>query len=54
MKPFEAVFHAFIDQRYPDVIHEIDKSKELPDSIAMKLDQAAKEAKQQFLSGVAA
>ncbi len=54
VKPFEDAFHAFMDERYPDVIHEIDKTKELPDAIAIKLDQAAKEAKQQFLAGAAA
>ncbi len=48
VKPFEAFFHGFMDQKYPDVIHDIDKMKELSDGAAKKLDAAAKDAKQQF------
>ena len=52
VKPFEAFFHAFLDERYPDVIHEIDKTKDLPEAIAKRLDAAAAEAKPQFLEQV--
>ena len=52
MKPFEEVFHKFLEERYPDVLHEIERTKELPETIANRLDAAAKECKAQFLSAV--
>jgi len=45
---FEAFFHKFLDERYPDVIHEIEKAKDLPEAIAKRLDDAVAQAKQQF------
>ncbi len=48
VKPFEEFFHRFIEERYPDVIHEIDKTKDLPDVIAKRLDEAVKQCQQQF------
>ncbi|PIQ83927.1 MAG: F0F1 ATP synthase subunit alpha [Candidatus Omnitrophica bacterium CG11_big_fil_rev_8_21_14_0_20_63_9] len=50
VKAFEAKFHAFLDERYPDVIHKIDQSKELPDDVAKKLEAAVKEFKASFLA----
>jgi len=50
VKEFETAFHAFIEQKYPDVLHEIDKTKELADTIAARLDAAAAECKAQFLT----
>ena len=52
-KPFETFFHTFIDARYPDVIHEIEKTNDLPEAIAARLDEAAKAAKAQFLAAAA-
>ncbi|MBI4343344.1 MAG: F0F1 ATP synthase subunit alpha [Candidatus Omnitrophica bacterium] len=34
IKPFEDAFHAFLEERYPDVIHDIDRAKELSDAVA--------------------
>ncbi len=48
VKPFEAAFHAFVDARYPDVIHEIEKTKDLSDAIAKRLDEAAKACKERL------
>ncbi|MBI2105080.1 MAG: F0F1 ATP synthase subunit alpha [Candidatus Omnitrophica bacterium] len=50
VKPFEAAFHAFLDERHPDVIHEIEKAKDLPEAIARRLDEAAAACKAQFSS----
>ncbi len=48
VKPFEALFHAFLDEHYPDVIHEIDKTKDLPEAIAKRLNEAVSKCKQEF------
>ncbi len=50
VKPFEEAFHTFLDERYPDVIHQITHTNELADPIAKQLDEAAVACKQQFLS----
>ena len=50
IKAFEDAFHKFLDEKFPDIIHEIEKSKELSDVIAKRLDDAAGQCKQQFLS----
>src|SRR3990167_6532254 len=47
---FEQEFHALLDARYPDAGHDIERTKDLSDSVATKLDQAAAECKQQFLA----
>ena len=54
VKPFEAAFHAFLDERYPDVIHEIEKTKDLPEAAAKRLDEAAKACKERFLAAASA
>jgi F-type H+-transporting ATPase subunit alpha len=53
VKPFEHAFHGFLDARYADVLHEIERTKELPDGAAKKLDEAAKTFKAQFLAAPA-
>ena len=50
VKRFEVVFHQFLDERYPDVIHEIAKSNALADAIAKRLDEAVAACKQLFVS----
>jgi len=54
VKPFEEAFHTFLDERYPDVIHEIERTKELSDAFAQRLDDAAKACKPQFLTAAGA
>lgn len=46
---FEKGFHKFLAEKYPDVVNEIEKTKELADATAQKLDRAGNEFKQQFL-----
>ncbi|MBI1992528.1 MAG: F0F1 ATP synthase subunit alpha [Candidatus Omnitrophica bacterium] len=50
VKPFEAAFHAFLEERYPDILHEIEKTNDLAEPIAKRLDEAAAACKQQFLT----
>ena len=50
IKAFEDAFHKFLDEKFPDIIHEIEKSKELSDVIAKRLDDAAGQCKQRFLA----
>ena len=50
VKAFEEAFHTFVEERYPDVIHDIDQKKELSEAVAKKLDEAAKQCKGQFLA----
>ena len=54
VKPFEAAFHAFLDEQYPDVIHDISKTNDLSDVIAKRLDDAAKQCKERFLASAGA
>jgi F-type H+-transporting ATPase subunit alpha len=46
---FEKEFHAFLASRYPDVVNDLEKQKELTDSIAQRLDRAGSEFKNVFL-----
>ncbi|MBI3997377.1 MAG: F0F1 ATP synthase subunit alpha [Candidatus Omnitrophica bacterium] len=50
VKAFETRFHAFIDERYADIILEIEKTKELSDAVIQKLAAAVTEFKAQFLT----
>ena len=50
VKPFEEAFHRFLDEHYPDVIHEIEKTKDLSETISKRLDEAAVKCKEQFLA----
>jgi len=52
VKPFEEAFHTFLEERYPDILHEIERTKELSETIAKRLDDAAEQCKQQFLTTV--
>jgi F-type H+-transporting ATPase subunit alpha len=52
VKPFEDAFHAFLDERYPDIIHEISKTSDVSDAIASRLTEAINQCKQQFLATV--
>ena len=40
VRGFEKEFYAFMDKDYPDVGHEIEKSKVLSDEVAKKIDTA--------------
>ncbi len=51
VQAFEKGFHQFLKEKYPDVVNEIDKNKELTDSLTQRLDRAASEFKAQFLKG---
>ncbi len=45
IQEFEKDFHKFIAEKYPDVVNDIEKTKDLTDSIAQRLDKAATEFK---------
>ena len=47
VKGFEQAFHAFLDERYPDAVLAIDRTKEVQDTVAQTLDEAVKALKQQ-------
>jgi F-type H+-transporting ATPase subunit alpha len=49
VKPFEIAFHQFLEERYPDVLHELAQTKDLSETSAKRLDEAATACKQQFL-----
>jgi len=49
VKPFEAVFHKFLDENYAEVIHEIEHTKDLSDASIKRLDEAVAKCKQQFV-----
>jgi len=48
VKRFEKQFHAFLDQHYPDILHEIERTKDLSEPVAKKLTEAVVKCKQQF------
>lgn len=50
IQAFEKGFHKFLAEKYPDVVNDIEKNKELTDPIMQKLDRAGSEFKSQFLS----
>ena len=49
VQAFEKGFHKFLAEKYPDVVNEIEKTKELNDSLMQRLDKAGSEFKGQFL-----
>jgi F-type H+-transporting ATPase subunit alpha len=49
VQEFEKGFHPFVAQKYPDVVNDLEKQKELTDSIAQRLDRAGNEYKNEFL-----
>jgi F-type H+-transporting ATPase subunit alpha len=53
VKPFEGAFHELLDERFSDVVHEIDHTKDLSEASMKKLDDAARECKEQLLAAQA-
>jgi F-type H+-transporting ATPase subunit alpha len=53
VKEFEKKFLAFMQEKYPDVGHDIDRTKDLTEETEKKLHQAVKEFKAQFVAGLA-
>ncbi len=51
IQAFEKGFHPFLAEKYPDVVNDLEKQKELTDSVAQKLDRAGNEFKGLFLKG---
>ena len=51
IQAFEKGFHQFVAEKYPDVVNDLEKQKELTDLIAQKLDRAGNEFKGIFLKG---
>ncbi len=49
VQEFEKGFHKFVAEKYPDVVNDIEKTKDLTDSITQRLDRAAGEFKSAFL-----
>ena len=50
IQAFEKGFHRFLPEKYPDVVNEIEKTKDLNDSLTQRLDRAGEEYKRLFLS----
>jgi F-type H+-transporting ATPase subunit alpha len=51
VRTFESEFLAFMDQRYPDVRHEIRETKDLSDEVEKKLRAGIEEFRARFMSG---
>ena len=49
IQDFENGFLKHLAEKYPDVVNDLEKTKELSDSIAQRIDRAASEFKAQFL-----
>lgn len=49
IQEFERGFQKFLKEKYPDVVNDIEKTKELSDATAQKLDRAGNEFKQNYL-----
>ncbi|MBI2095862.1 MAG: F0F1 ATP synthase subunit alpha [Candidatus Omnitrophica bacterium] len=49
IEEFEKGFHGHLAAKYPDVVSEIEKLKDLNDSLTQRLDRAGNEFKKQFL-----
>jgi F-type H+-transporting ATPase subunit alpha len=49
VREFEKRFYAYVDEKYPDVPHDIRTKKDLDDETAKEIVQAAKELKAQFM-----
>jgi F-type H+-transporting ATPase subunit alpha len=52
VKRFEREFYEFMDDRYPDVGHKIAQTKDLDEETEKKLNQAIKEFKEKFVTGL--
>jgi F-type H+/Na+-transporting ATPase subunit alpha len=51
VKAFEKAMHAFLDKEHPDLVHEIETKKLLPDDLAAKLEKILATFKDQFMAG---
>ncbi len=49
VQAFEKGFHKYLAEKYPDVTNEIEKTKDLSDSLKQRLDKAGNEYKNDFL-----
>ncbi|OIO38837.1 MAG: F0F1 ATP synthase subunit alpha [Candidatus Omnitrophica bacterium CG07_land_8_20_14_0_80_50_8] len=49
IEAFENGFHKFLSEKYPDLVNDVEKLKELTDSIAQRLDKSGSEFKTEFL-----
>ena len=49
IEDFEKGFHKFVAEKYPDIVNDLEKQKDLIDAVATKLDRAGNEFKTQFL-----
>jgi F-type H+-transporting ATPase subunit alpha len=48
IRKFETEFYPFMDKNYPDVVHSIKTTLDLPDTVAAKIDEAAVKFKTEF------
>ncbi len=48
LKKFEVEFYPFMDKNYPDVVHTIRTTLDLPDAVAAKIDEATAKFKPEF------
>jgi len=49
IQDFEKGFHTFVAEKYPDIVNDLEKQKDLTDAVATKLDRAGNEFKAAFL-----
>ncbi|MCD6385063.1 F0F1 ATP synthase subunit alpha [Candidatus Sumerlaeota bacterium] len=49
IKEFEKELLSFVDEKYPDIFHEIETKKDLSENLEKTIDRAIKECKQLFL-----
>ena len=48
IRKFETEFYPFMDKNYPDVVHSLKTTLDLPDAVAAKIDEAAAKFKTEF------
>jgi F-type H+-transporting ATPase subunit alpha len=48
IRDFEKEFQRFLSEKYPDVINDLEKEKDLTDAMAKRLDQAVTQFKKTF------
>jgi len=48
IRKFETEFYPFMDKNYPDVVHSLKTTLDLPDAVAVKIDEAAAKFKTEF------
>ena len=52
VQEFEKGFHQFLAEKYPDVVNDLEKLKDLNDSLVQRLDRAGSEFKNNFLASL--